>query len=81
MVFFITNKMDQWNNCKTKLQAEGYLGFENRAKGIARIVKATKADMLVVGAHGHTGLRDFIYGETVDSVRHELKIPVLIVHL
>jgi manganese transport protein len=37
--------------------------------------------MLVVGAHGHTGLKDFIYGETVNSVRHELKIPVLVVNL
>ena len=40
-----------------------------------------KADMLVIGAHGHTGLKDFIYGETVNTVRHELKIPVLIVNL
>jgi manganese transport protein len=37
--------------------------------------------MLVMGAHGHTGLQDFIYGETVNTVRHELKIPVLIVNL
>lgn len=61
--------------------AEGYLGFRNRAKEIVRIVKSLDADMLVVGAHGHTGLKDFIYGETVNSVRHELKIPVLIVNL
>ena len=60
---------------------EGYLGFRNRAKEIARIVKDVKADMLVVGAHGHTGLKDFIYGETVNTVRHELKIPVLIVNV
>jgi manganese transport protein len=37
--------------------------------------------MLVVGAHGHTGIKDLIYGETVDSVRHALKIPVLMVSL
>lgn len=61
--------------------AEGYLGFTNRSKEIVRIVKEHRADMLVVGAHGHTGLKDFIYGETVNSVRHELKIPVLIVNV
>lgn len=61
--------------------AEGYLGFRNRAKEIVRIVKELNADMLIVGAHGHTGLKDFIYGETVNSVRHELKIPVLIVNV
>jgi manganese transport protein len=61
--------------------AEGHLGFRNRAKEIVRLVKDEQADMLVVGAHGHTGLKDFIYGETVNSVRHELKIPVLVVNL
>src|SRR5205085_10246015 len=44
------------------LIAEGYLGFKNRAKEIVRLVKHLNADMLVVGAHGHTGLKDFIYG-------------------
>ncbi len=61
--------------------AEGYLGYKNRAKEIVRIAKAINADMIVMGAHGHSGLKDFIYGETVNTVRHELKIPVLIVNL
>jgi len=60
---------------------EGKLGFKNRAKEIVRIVKEANADMLVIGAHGHTGLKDLIYGETTDAVRHELSIPVLIVNL
>ncbi len=63
------------------LAAEGILGFKNRAKEIVRIVKEKNADMLVLGAHGHTGLKDFIYGQTVNTVRHELKIPVLVVNL
>jgi manganese transport protein len=61
--------------------AEGKLGFRNRVKEIARIVNENNADMLVIGAHGHTGLKDFIYGETVNAVRHEIKIPVLVVNL
>lgn len=61
--------------------AEGKLGFRNRAKEIVRIVKEEKADMLIAGAHGHSGIKDFIYGETVNSVRHELKIPVLVVNI
>ena len=61
--------------------AEGFLGYKNRAKEIVRIAKDVNADMLVMGAHGHTGIKDFIYGETVNTVRHELKIPVLIVNL
>lgn len=61
--------------------AEGFLGYKNRAREIVRIAKGVNADMLVMGAHGHSGLKDFIYGETVNTVRHELKIPVLIVNL
>jgi len=65
----------------TGIESISRLGFRHRSREIARIVKEEKADMLVIGAHGHTGLKDILYGETVNSVRHELKIPVLIVNL
>jgi manganese transport protein len=61
--------------------AEAYLGFKSRSKEIVRFVKQTGAEMLVIGAHGHSGIKDWLYGETIDSVRHELKIPVLIVNV
>ena len=61
--------------------AEGFLGYRDRVKEIVRITKGVHADMLVMGSHGHSGLKDFIYGETVNAVRHELRIPVLIVNL
>lgn len=84
---FETRKdQEQLNNYVLQLQqkgynAEGQVGFRSRVKEIVRIVKENNADMLVIGAHGHTGLKDFIYGETVNAVRHELKIPVLVVTL
>jgi len=37
------------------------------------------SDLLFMGAHGHRGLKDLILGQTVDYVRHAVKIPVLIV--
>ena len=63
------------------LLASSRLGFRNRAREIVRLVKESDADMLVVGAHGHAGIKDIIYGQTVNSVRHELKIPILMVSL
>ncbi|MCY7292182.1 MAG: Nramp family divalent metal transporter [Ferruginibacter sp.] len=63
------------------LKATAVLGYKNRVKEIVRIVKDEKADLIVMGAHGHTGVKDILYGETVNAVRHELKIPVLIVTL
>ena len=60
---------------------EAKVGFGNRSKEIVRLVKESGADMLVIGAHGHSGIKDFFYGETINSVRHVLKIPVLVVNL
>jgi len=57
------------------------LGYRHRVNEIVRMVKEENADLLVMGAHGHTGIKDLIYGETINKVRHELKIPVLVVNL
>ncbi len=49
---------------------------------IDEIVQATEAagfDLLVMGAHGHHGVEDLVFGQTATSVRHAVKIPVLIV--
>lgn len=59
-------------------EAEAVTGFRNRNSEIARIVKESKADLLVLGSHGHRGFKDFIFGETVNRVRHLVKIPVLV---
>ena len=56
------------------------LGYQNRIREIVRLVKEANADLLVMGAHRHSGLKDILYGETVDQVRHKLNIPVLIVN-
>jgi manganese transport protein len=65
---------------KNGKQANGFLGFRKRSKEIIRIVEETQSDMLVLGAHRHTVLKDLIFGETVNTVRHELNIPVLVVN-
>ncbi len=57
------------------------LGFKNRVSEIVRLVKAANADLLVMGAHRHTGLKDYLFGETIESVRHQLEIPVLIINV
>lgn len=55
------------------------LGYRNRSNEIVRICKEENVDLLIMGAHGHEGILDFIYGQTIDKVRHQLNIPVLIV--
>jgi manganese transport protein len=60
-------------------KAETKLGFRSRKTEIPRLVKDAEADLLIIGAHGHSGVKDLLYGETIDVVRHRMKIPVLIV--
>ena len=47
----------------------------------AAYVVSQGSDLLVMGAHGHAGMKDWIYGATINHVRHELKIPVLVVNV
>lgn len=73
-------------NFAEQLQTLGYkvethIGFRNRNREIVRIVNQSNAEMLVMGAHRHSGLKDYLFGETIEAVRHELKIPVLIVNV
>lgn len=60
-------------------KAKGILGFKETGKEIIRIVQEEKVDLLVIGAHGHRGLKDFIFGTTISKVRHGLNIPIFIV--
>lgn len=60
------------------ITSQAVLGHSKRGKEIVRIVTQYHADLLVLGGHGHTGLKDWIYGETVNYVRHYVNIPVLI---
>jgi manganese transport protein len=55
------------------------IGYGSPKTGIPIMVKEFGADLLVMGAHGHKGIKDILFGTTVDAVRHKLKIPVLIV--
>ena len=61
------------------LSVEMKIGYGNPRRKIPSMVKEFNADLLVMGAHGHTFFKDLIFGATVDTVRHRVGIPVLIV--
>jgi manganese transport protein len=54
------------------------LGYNKRVQEIVRIVKEMQPDLLILGSHGHKGLHDYLYGETINQVRHLIDIPVFI---
>ncbi len=51
----------------------------NPQREIVSYARQIQPDLLVMGAHGHGGLKDLIFGNTIDPVRHQLDIPILVV--
>jgi manganese transport protein len=46
---------------------------------IVRYAEEVHPDLVIMGAHGHGHLKDLVLGNTIDPVRHELHVPLLIV--
>jgi manganese transport protein len=61
-------------------QSEIQIGFGNPALEMSKIISTHAVDLLVVGSHGHRGIKDILLGSTVDSLRHKIKIPVMVIN-
>jgi manganese transport protein len=48
-------------------------------KQIVKLANETGVELLIMGGHRHSGLKDILFGTTVPKVRHALPIPVLVV--
>ena len=55
------------------------LGYGNPISELVELVKTSRADLLILGGHGHRTVKDLLFGATADEVRHRIGIPVLIV--
>ena len=55
------------------------LGYGPVVRELVRMTDEERLDLLVTGAHGHSGLSDLLRGETVNQLRHGVKVPVLVV--
>jgi manganese transport protein len=51
----------------------------NPRNEIIKTAQELRPDLVVMGAHGHTGIQDLIFGTTIDGVRHRVHAPVLVV--
>jgi manganese transport protein len=60
-------------------KAQAQIGYGSPASSIAKIVNQENIDFIVMGSHGHKALKDLIFGTTVNSVRHMVNVPVLVV--
>ena len=76
-----TNNLSKYQENLNKMgyNANIAVGYGAAAQAISGIVKENNLDLLVMGAHGHKGISDLIFGTTVETVRHKVNIPVLII--
>jgi manganese transport protein len=49
------------------------------ASAIVSVAREQAADLVIMGAHGHSGLKDLVFGATINDVRHRLATPILVV--
>jgi manganese transport protein len=63
-----------------KVQVEVLVRHGNSpAHEIAAAVQDVAPDLVVMASHGHSGIKDLVFGTTINSVRHRVKVPMLIV--
>ncbi len=49
------------------------------AHEIIAAVHELAPDLIVMASHGHSGIKDLIFGTTINAVRHKMKVPMMIV--
>jgi manganese transport protein len=64
---------------KEQINTEIQLGFGDPKNAIPLLLLKNECDMLVMGTHGHRTLKDLILGSTIENVRHEIKVPLVLV--
>ena len=63
-----------------RIRVEAVIRHGNRpAEEIATAVGEFHPDLVVMASHGHRGLKDLILGTTINSLRHKVQVPLLIV--
>jgi manganese transport protein len=62
------------------IAAELHVDYGVRPKAaIVKWAQSHRPDLIVMGAHGHRLFSDLILGATINAVRHQVDVPILIV--
>ncbi len=65
--------------CGLGLVASTHLALGNPPTEILRTAQAQGCDLIALTSHGHKLIGDFFFGSTIDKVRHNTAIPLLVV--
>ena len=58
---------------------ETMIATDSPARAIVTTAKRMRADLIIMGTHGRTGLRRALLGSVTESVLHETEVPVMTV--
>jgi nucleotide-binding universal stress UspA family protein len=61
------------------LPARGTLALGDPATELIKAARSEAVDLVAMATHGHRFLNDLLRGTTVERVRHELTVPILLV--
>lgn len=61
------------------LAVETLLALGNPPTEIVKLASSTQCDLIAMASHGHKIIGDIIHGSTIDKVRHNTSIPLLVV--
>jgi nucleotide-binding universal stress UspA family protein len=60
------------------LKTRGKLALGDPATELIKTAETEAVDLIAMSTHGHRFLNDLLRGTTVDRVRHEVNVPVLL---
>ncbi len=63
----------------TGLTVKGILRYGTPSTEIIAAIKDEHVDAIVLRAHGHGFIKDRVFGQTIDAIRHAVNIPVMAV--
>ena len=61
------------------LKVETLLALGNPPTEILKVAESTGCDLIALTSHGHKFIGDLLHGSTIDKVRHNTTIPLLVV--
>ena len=62
------------------LRVQTVLALGNPPNEIVRVAAEARCDLIALASHGHKLLGDLVHGSTIDRVRHNTAIPLLVVN-
>jgi universal stress protein A len=60
------------------LSVKAVLAAGDPASELVHVAEAQKVDLIAMSTHGHRFIADLLHGATVDRLRHQVSVPVLL---